>query len=301
MEKKAFPDYLIKYTALPAVCIVIDLMGIYKSIGRMDGGYIISSIADAVLYFFMALLALILCGGVFLIPAVYFSRKASEKGYDALWRIPLAVFLIIVPAFAVIHGVIDNAADGYMQLEQMRRHALNEPYAVFLAVTEKPIGTYFLILPALIADDILTRLHIKKHGHDANKAVRYLPFIGAAVCGAFICIMYSNIYKGIDAAKVQAAQHMTDEGIVYLDENYGKDFTEVLVYADEHDWTDWNTCPDESVETSWRRVFFSDTIYAEKDLRSGHISVSYKNKHYAVMLSDDGLEIILDGSRGQHE
>lgn len=155
------------------------------------------------------------------------------------------------------------------------------------------IGTLYLIaLPYMMIDDvcIIRRQHI--HGKKPSGLHTFFGWLYAVFGSIAIVIIGTSVIDSqvpitpnVDLTLAQE-EALTEKYAVL----YGNDMLDIAEYALSHNVTDWEECPDESLESSWQHVFSGNIdsgLLIDKDEQTVRFSCGRDGSFYVDTDTDE--------------
>ena len=284
----------VKYLIIPLVLILIMLL---------SGG----EITDLLWVILITVEFVITTGIAFLyVPAVVLTLYLAEKENKFLYKIPSAVLILLIMAeyLAAYTTPEDTVYYG--------RYFLEYIFNAIITIKNYTSFFYVILLPLLIADDIAREKYLRKFGTRPGIKHSAVIYVLTAVC--LIVMTGSYSMYGYEQRRIHDAENeqRRQEEMKVLSENeqeicrmlyekYGDDLKAAANYSAEHEYYNWEYCPDEDYEALWRRLF-EDSGEADISEIIDHsipgqldFSVTYNDDPYRIIFTEKENGVYLSG------
>lgn len=239
----------VKYVWVPAGIVIIYIIANII----ISGSFYI----DIGIYPAGALLIGFLLGWIWLLPAIPVTMLTSysKSGFVSkavTMSLPLMSAAYLTAFFLIPELTKASLAHIYVFM----LYAFYEPIYI---IGSSPL-IYLAVLPYMIIDDLCTFLRKELHGKKPSGLHTFfgwmyavLGSIGIVVIGTSVIDSREPITPNVDL-NIMYNEALTDK----YAKLYGNDMLNIAEYAMSHNISDWEECPDESLEYSWQHVFSGD-------------------------------------------
>ncbi|MGN0695466.1 MAG: hypothetical protein ACI4J5_01730 [Oscillospiraceae bacterium] len=241
----------VKYIWVPAGIVII-----YITANIITSG---SFYIDIGIYLAGALLIAFLLGWIWLLPAIPVTMLTSYSKSGFVSKAVTMSLPLMSAAYLTANFLIPELTK--VSLSDIYGLMMYGFYFPVFIIGSAPL-IYLAALPYMIIDDLCISFRKELHGKKPSGLHTFygwlyavLGSIAVVIIGTSVIDSREPITPNVDL-NIMYNEALTDKYAVL----YGNDMLDIAEYALSHNVTDWEECPDESLESSCQHVFSGDIV-----------------------------------------